>query len=284
MAGLFIDSNNHVNQSLSLLPTGRPPIPPATTVKQGKIMIDLKKELSVQNYCFRHFKPQGPSAIARKVRECGLTHCEVTAPTDPALFAETKKAFNDEGVTIGSVSLPVAFSGNPDAERNGLAFAQFCGVKSVMCNFAPQRDFWKPFDVAAKLAEEHGVNLAIHNHGGYHWLGPKPMLAFVFANTSERIGLCLDTAWALDAKMDPIDAVKSFAKRLYGLHFKDFLYSPARQPQDVIVGEGNINLPALIAALKEIDYNGYAALEFEGDVENPVPKLRKCVEAVYAAC
>ncbi|HQL08653.1 MAG TPA: sugar phosphate isomerase/epimerase, partial [Lentisphaeria bacterium] len=70
----------------------------------------------------------------------------------------------------------------------------------------------------------------------------------------------------------------------YGLHFKDFLYSPARQPQDVIVGEGNINLPALIAALKEIDYNGYAALEFEGDVENPVPKLRKCVEAVYAAC
>ena len=45
------------------------------------------------------------------------------------------------------------------------------------------------------------------------------LVAQVFASTSPRIGLCLDTAWALDAHEDPVAMAGKFADRLYGVQF-----------------------------------------------------------------
>ena len=136
------------------------------------------------------------------------------------------------------------------------------------------------FKTAERLADEFGINIAIHNHGGRDWLGNRDMLRRVFATTGPRIGLCLDTAWALDAGEDPLKMAEMFGQRLYGLHIKDFVFDRARRPEDVIVGTGNLDLPRLIGLLKKLDFNGYACLEYEGDVDNPVPALKKCVEAV----
>jgi hypothetical protein len=36
--------------------------------------------------------------------------------------------------------------------------------------------------------------------------------------------------------------------------------------------------------MKAGGFDGCVVLEYEGDVENPVPALRKCVQAVRAAC
>ena len=51
-----------------------------------------------------------------------------------------------------------------------------------------------------KLADEFDVQLGIHNHGGYDWLGNSAILEYVLGKTSKRIGLHMDTAWAIDAK------------------------------------------------------------------------------------
>jgi sugar phosphate isomerase/epimerase len=110
------------------------------------------------------------------------------------------------------------------------------------------------------------------------------MLRHVFKTTSPRIGLCLDTAWALDSGEDPVKMTREFGGRLYGLHVKDFVFDRAGKPEDVIVGTGNLDLSGLVEACREVDFNGYAVLEYEGDVENPVPAVRKCVEAVRSVC
>ena len=36
------------------------------------------------------------------------------------------------------------------------------------------------------------------------------MLQHVFGMTSDRIGLCLDTAWAIDSRLDPVKMVTQF--------------------------------------------------------------------------
>ena len=98
--------------------------------------------------------------------------------------------------------------------------------------------------------------------------------------TSDRVGLCLDTAWALHSHEDPIKMAEQFGKRLHGVHIKDFAFSPDGAHKDVVVGTGNLDLGALFEAMNAADFAGAVVLEYEGDVEDPVPALKQCVEAV----
>ena len=67
------------------------------------------------------------------------------------------------------------------------------------------------------------------------------------------------------------------------------LEPPAEDPQVVPVdgnvqtlrvGTGNLDLPKLMTVLKQSNFTGPLVIEYEGDVENPVPALKKCVEAL----
>jgi sugar phosphate isomerase/epimerase len=130
---------------------------------------------------------------------------------------------------------------------------------------------------AEALAEEFDMKLGIHNHGGYHWLGNADCLDWVFSKSSKRIGLCMDTAWAIDARMDPVAWVEKYAERLYNVHFKDFTYNADRTHNDVPVGTGILDLEKLLAALDKIGYSGISVLEYEGDPADPEPALTECV-------
>ena len=53
--------------------------------------------------------------------------------------------------------------------------------------------------------------------------------------------------------------------------------------REVVVGEGRLNLVEFLRTLKEINFNGYLSLEYESAPEDPVPPMRKCLEAVRNA-
>lgn len=243
--------------------------------------MDLPKNLSVQAYCFRFFKEGGPGAIAKKVREIGLTKVEISTPPTRELFQPTIDAFGENGVDVDSTFAP-AFANDEAKERMAFEFAALCGHKGMTVNFQLIPQVHKAFELAEKLSSEYGIRLGIHNHGCAHWLGSAQMLDYIFSQTSTNIGLCLDTAWAQDANINAVAAVKKYADRLVGLHFKDFVYDRSKNLKDVVIGTGNIDLPALLQALKEVNFNGYAALEYEGEPENPNPALIACREAIAA--
>jgi len=239
-------------------------------------------ELGVQSYCFRHFKDN--AQVAQLVRECGLdkielcaVHVDFSKPETFGAIIETYRAADVEIVSVGVQRIV-----GDDGERNFFEFARQAGAKFMAVTFGiasvPQS-----YRAAEKLAQEFDMKLAIHNHGGYDWLGSAAALEHAFNSTNERIGLCLDTAWALDAGEKPLALCDRFANRLYGVHIKDFIFDRARKPQDVVVGTGNVDLPALVQQIVTNPQVGYAVLEYEGDVENPVPALQSCVAAVRAA-
>ncbi|MCM8769644.1 MAG: sugar phosphate isomerase/epimerase, partial [Candidatus Omnitrophica bacterium] len=181
-------------------------------------------------------------------------------------------------VSIGVCSL----SNREPEERNLFEFLRQAGAQLMSVSF-DINTMPDCFRTAEKLAEEYGVKLAIHNHGGRHWLGCSQTLDYVFKNTSERIGLCLDTAWALDSGEDPVAMVEKFSQRLFALHIKDFVFDRAGRPQDVVAGQGNLDLRKLFQSLKNIGFSGESIIEYEGDVENPVPAIRESVKAVFQA-
>jgi sugar phosphate isomerase/epimerase len=185
------------------------------------------------------------------------------------------------GVQIVAIGVE-GMAGKPDRDQTRFEFCKAAGVKHMSIGFSPEAMFDGLKNVE-KLAEQYDLKLGIHNHGGYHWLGNSQILKYIFERTSPRIGLYLDTAWAIDAKQDPIKMAEQFGQRLYGVHVKDFVYDRARQFTDVVIGTGNLDLPQFVQTLKQISFNGPLVIEYEGDVENPVPALSKCVEALRRA-
>jgi sugar phosphate isomerase/epimerase len=237
----------------------------------------------VQSYCFRGFKTH--DEVIRCVKACGLDSIELCGVhanfADEKSFAGVVQQYQKAGVRIISIGVQ-GFRNDAAAETKFFEFVKLAGAKVISADFALETmpDCLK---TAEKLAERYDVRLAIHNHGGRHWLGSAQMLSHIFGMTSERIGLCLDTAWAMDAGEDPLAMIEKFGKRLYGLHLKDFVFDTARKPLDVVVGTGNLDLKKIGVALAKVNFNGAAVLEYEGDVTNPVPAVTKCVDAVRAA-
>lgn len=237
--------------------------------------------LAIQSWCFRHFRPLPD--LLRELKACGATGMELcgwhTEFTDASTHAPAIAAIRAAGVTITSIGVEY-LKGEEAVDRNRFAFCKAAGVKVLSISFTPELFYDGYLRTVERLAEEHDLRVSIHNHGGYDWLGNSVILKHVFSKTSPRVGLHLDTAWALDAKQDPIKMAEEFADRLYGVHVKDFVFDRARNPKDVVIGTGNLELPKFMATLKGNGFAGPVVIEYEGDVENPGPALRQCVEVM----
>ncbi len=243
-------------------------------------MENIKKELGVQSYCFRNYKKN--KDVANCVKDIGLERIELCGVhvdfNDQDSFDKVINTYRDAGVDIVSIGV-VQLTAEESEIRPYFEFANKAGLKHISVSFQPE-GMEEVLELANKMAEEYDVFLGIHNHGGHHWLGNSQMLKAVFSKAGSRIGLCLDTAWALDAGEDPIKMAREFYDRLYCVHFKDFNFDNSGEPEDVIVGTGNLDLKDLIDLLEENDYQGISILEYEGNVDNPVPSLAECVEVM----
>jgi sugar phosphate isomerase/epimerase len=237
-------------------------------------------ELGLQSYCLRGIKDN--AQVAQTVKQCGLQRIEVcgvhTTWDDPAAFGALADQYRDAGVPIVSIGVN-RIGTDREVARKLFDCAAAARLSRMSVDFPLDG-----IDEALAVAEEHtertGIVLGIHNHGGRHWLGSSTALKWVFGKTSRRIGLNLDTAWALDSGENPIAMIAEFAERLHLLHIKDFVFDSARSPEDVVVGTGNIHLRKLDEALSDAGFDGEAILEYEGDPANPVPAIRECVTAV----
>lgn len=237
-------------------------------------------ELGLQSYCLRGFKDNDQAAA--RTRETGLRRIELcgvhTGWDDAAAFGALAKRYAEHGVTVVSIGVN-RITGDKEQARTLFECAKAAGLTRMSVDF-PLDEVDAAVAVADEFTEEYGIVAGIHNHGGRHWLGSRTALRWVFSKASPRVGLNLDTAWALDSREDPIAMVEEFGDRLHLVHIKDFVFEPDREPRDVVVGTGNLSLPALDKALTTAGFAGEAILEYEGDVDNPVPALRECVAAV----
>ena len=239
----------------------------------------LVDELGIQSYCFRGFSE--PGQLVSGLRECGVDrlelcgkHWDIAKNPDPAAVL---RAYESAGIAISSFGVH-GIGADEAAARPAFEMARLAGFPTVSADLKEGG-----LSVAEKLCEEFGKKIAIHNHGRRHRYGPAWALQELFSHASANVGLCLDTAWALDSGDDPLAVAKRFCDRLYGLHVKDFVFDKAGKPEDVVVGEGNLDLPGMAKFLEEVGFDGYLTLEYEGDVDNPVPALKKCCDRIREA-
>lgn len=239
-------------------------------------------QLGVQSYCFRHFKDN--AVIAKKVRAIGLDRIELCGVhadfNQPATFGDVVSIYQNEGVQI--VSLGVQTFTGADSEKAWFECAALAGAKHISAHFQVDT-YLKAIPKVREWCREFDMKVGIHCHGGYMFGGQPEVIRHLIGLGGPEIGLFIDTAWAIQIGPwlgKPVEWAKEFAGKITGVHYKDFVFERNGQWQDVIVGEGNLDLPAFVKALDEGGFNGVAIVEYEGDVENPDPALKKCVETM----
>lgn len=93
----------------------------------------------------------------------------------------------------------------------------------------------------------------------------------------DNLGVNLDPAnLILYGKANPVDALDVIGKHVMGVHAKDGLYPTSGRVlgQEVPLGQGKVNFPALISRLKEVGYDGPLTIEREISGEQQVADIR----------
>ena len=222
--------------------------------------------------------------MAQKVLEIGVNSVEVCAAhadfNDPKGWSEIVEIYRDAGVAV--VSIGVQTFAGLDSDRDFFECAAIAGARHISCHFQLET-YVKAIPMVRRWCREYDVRVGIHCHGGYHFGGQPSVLKHLIGLGEPEIGLCIDTAWAMQIgphQGNPVKWTRNFAGQIYGVHYKDFVFDKDGMWHDAVVGQRTLDLKAFVDGLEAGGFDGIAVIEYEADPEDPVPALKGCVEAM----
>lgn len=239
---------------------------------------DEEWPLGVQAFSFRHFTLYEAIGLTRAL---GLNYVEsypgqrLRPDSDVTISHELSDedrqallAYLDEmDMTLAAYGV-VGLSANEDETRPIFEFADAMGIEILSANPHPDA-----LDLVESLAEEFGVYVAIHNHGpGARYDSVDDVLNAVEGRNA-YLGACVDTGHFIRSEEPPHEAVERLGERVHSLHLKDWTFGGP----ETAVGEGDMDLEALAAALEAVGFEGPIMLEYELDPENPGPGMARGV-------
>jgi inosose dehydratase len=116
----------------------------------------------------------------------------------------------------------------------------------------------------AKRAADSGVKTGFHNHMGSIGQTPEQIDMILDASDPRYVKLLLDTGHYQQGGGDPVAAVKKYSDRILFLHLKDVKPSTSKSGYEFTeLGDGKVDFPAVISALRSIDFRGWAIVELD---------------------
>jgi len=185
-------------------------------------------------------------------------------------IADFHKLCQDYGVTGYGVG-PI-YMQKPDC-RKYMDYAKAVGVKTLVA--VPNEDGvvnGKKTKVASracceelsKLCKEYDIRVAIHNHGpDIPHCFPTGDAAFeMVKDLDPRMGLCLDIGHNFRAGLNPVESIKKLHTRMFDMHIKNVKFDNKRNIA-VPMPKGDMDMPAIVKALCDVNYTGCCSLEYE---------------------
>ena len=210
------------------------------------------------------------TALARQFNE--LLHRYQVVPTTAEVVRPEPLKWNfvEGPSTIGIV--PRAYrAARIDALKQTSDFAKLLGVTQIQthCGFIPE-DPKDPLYEEAVLAIRQ---LSEHCAGnGQKFLmetgqeTPTTVARMIKDVDRPNLGVGLDTANViLYGKANPVDAVKILGPHIFAMHAKDGRWptDPDKLGQEVLIGKGDVDFPAVFRGLRAASYTGAVTIERE---------------------
>jgi len=112
---------------------------------------------------------------------------------------------------------------------------------------------------------------------------PVTLLRTIQDTGTDNLGINLDPAnLVLYGKANPVDALEVFGPFVQGVHAKDGLYPTDGRAlgKEVPLGEGKVDFPKLIGALKELGYENPITIEREISGPQQVKDIKRAIEVL----
>lgn len=233
-------------------------------------------------------------ALAKK---CGFLGVEIDSPGTPNLD-DLVKASKETGVVIHGVIDSVHWKdtlSSPDekvrakglgALLTALQDAKTVGADTVLlvpgvvnkevtyeqCRERSQAEVKK----ALPLADELGVKIAIEVVWNNFITKPEQLVEYVDSFKSPSVGAYFDCSNMIKYGVPPAEWIRKLGKRMLKFDFKGY----SKTKQWVPIGEGDEDWPAILKALAEIGYNGWATAEVGGGGEEHLKKISAQMDKV----
>ncbi|MDR2675936.1 MAG: DUF1080 domain-containing protein [Opitutaceae bacterium] len=219
-------------------------------------------------------------AVAMKIKNVQACGGQKISPENDEKFdhnmSEAAKAavralFETRGLKLASYG--VVTGKNEDDWRKIFAFAREMGLLDIATEPMPE-----DMPLVAKLSDETGVNVAIHNHpppARCH----DPEAALAAARPyGKNIGLCADTGHWARSGHDPAATLRKAGGRIISLHLKDLTERGVKTAHDMPWGTGASDAALQILELRRQGFRGIVYMEYECVVP------QKQLDAETAAC
>lgn len=235
-------------------------------------------QMGLQTYTLRDFNFD---QTLGHLKDLGLKYAQffskqLPVTDDKAKIDEAKEKMKAAGVTILSWGVQ-GFSKNVDNTKKAFEFAKAMGFSCYSAS--PSAD---SFESLATLTKEYGIRIAIHNHGPEDkTYGKLEQVQKAVEKWPVEIGSCVDTGHVLRIGEDPVQWIKALGPRVHDVHLKDF--SGPKGEDEKTLGKGKLDVVGVLKALKEVQFKGILALEYEKNGPKLIDDIKECLETVREA-
>lgn len=243
--------------------------------------------LGVQAYTYRHTFPKDVAATLDTIKAQGFTELEGGVPK--GLTAEAyKKMLDERGIKVPStgagyeqiVKDPEAVV--KQAKALGASYVMVAWIPHEKSNFTLEnaKKAVDDFNRVGKVLKDNGLTFCYHNHGyEFQPYQDGTLFDYIVKNTNpEYVSFEMDILWATHGGADPVKLLDKYGSRWKLMHLKDLkkgvkgdLSGGTPPENDVVLGEGQIDMPAVLKAAKKAGIKHYFVEDESNQESKQVP-------------
>jgi len=228
--------------------------------------------IGMAGYTFLRFNVEKTIEMMKRIGVTNLSLKDFHMPmnsTQEQISAVLDK-FKSAGINVYTVG--VVYMKTKESVDQAFEYAKMAGVKMIVG--APDYELL-PY-VEEKI-RKYDFKLAIHNHGPDNPLYPNATDIWNhIKDLDARIGICIDIGHTTRDGQDPSADINKYKSRIYDIHIKD-VDKPAKEGKTIEMGRGIIDIPKVVETLRKIKYAGSCSLEFEKDMNDPLPGISESI-------
>lgn len=253
--------------------------------------------VGLQLYSLRaQFTAHGVPPTLDTVKKFGIRHAELAGTYN--LAPEKMKALLDErGIKAMSAHFPYKqFKDDPESVA---AEAKALGLEYAGCAWADHkgdldekqaREIAAVFNKAGEVLAKHGLKFFYHCHGfEFQPHGDGTLMDLIIKETSPKhVRFEMDVLWVVFPGQDPVKLLEKYPGRWELMHLKDLrkgvatgaLTGKTDKTNDVPLGTGQMNWPAILAAAKKAGIKYYFIEDESPTSEEQIPQSLKYLDSV----
>jgi len=227
----------------------------------------------MQTYTFRVSMKKDVAAVLDTIKSLGITVVESSPGPEGQSPESFRKLLDERKMTCPSVGI-----GYDELVKDPAAFAKkalVVGAKYVMCAWIPHKSQFnledarkavEDYNRAGKILKENGLTLCHHTHG-YEFVPSDDgtLFDYIVKNTDPRyVSYEMDIMWVFHGGQDPAKLLLKYPARWKLMHLKDLrkgikgdLTGGTPVENDVALGTGQLDMPAILRAAKKVGVKYY---------------------------